>query len=78
MRSDGASGALGAGGRLFVVGEAEAEGRGKPWMGLLSWGQEGARGQGGSRHGCLECKGTADRGDQLAACSFAVARRKRS
>jgi len=65
MRSDGASEALGAGGRLLVVGEADAEGGGKPWMGLLSWGQERVRGQGGSRHGCLGCKGTADRGYQL-------------
>lgn len=57
MRSDSALAALGAGGRLLVVGEAEAEGGGKPWMGLLSRRQEGARGQGGSRHGCLPRKG---------------------
>ena len=62
MRSDGVSAALGAGGRLLVVGEAEAEGGGKPWMGSLSWGHEGARRQRISRHGCLQGKGTADTG----------------
>jgi hypothetical protein len=59
MRSGGASVPLGAGGRLLVMREAEADGGGKPWIGLLSRGQEGARGQAGSRHGCLLCKGTA-------------------
>jgi len=75
MRSGGASGALGAGGRLLVVGEAEAEGGGKPWMGLMSRGQEGARGQRGSRHGMFAVQGD---GRQRLSCLLPFRRRDKA